>query len=146
MSVVIWPPNLAKRIEIMVYQRIGARAEYRQLEGQRVNDSVSLAAKFGQLKSLTMELAYYDPEGVNKSSQIKYMVNLANAKSVFRFNCPNNECVGGDFDLSEELAKAVGAHRTTASGEVCCQGWRSKTTIDRIHCHNLLRYSFILEY
>ena len=54
--------------------------------------------------------------------------------------------VGGDFDLSEELAKAVGAHRTTASGQVCCQGWRSKTTIDRIHCHNLLRYQFILEY
>jgi len=143
---VVWPSNSAKRIEIMVYQRIGPRAEYRQQEGQRVNDSVSLSAKFGQLKSLTMELAYYDPEGVNKSSQLKYMVNLANAKSVFRFNCPNNECVGGDFDLSEELAKAVAAHRTTASGEVCCQGWRSKTSIDTVRCGNILRYKLTLGY
>ena len=130
----------------MRLQKIGARAEYRQQENQRINDSVSLAAKFGQLKSLTVDLAYFNSSGANKSSQIKYVVNLGHAKSLFRFNCPNDECVRGDFDLSERLAGAVAAQHTTLAGEMCCQGWLSKTTIDRVHCHNILRYQFSLTY
>ena len=130
----------------MYQQRLGARAEYRQQEGQRVKDSATLTDTFKKLKSLTVDLAYYDPEGVTKSSQIRYEVNLDNVKSVFRFNCPNNECIRGDFDLSEALAKAVAEHRKTASGEMVCQGWRSRTTIDTVRCHNVLRYKLSLGY
>jgi hypothetical protein len=101
---------------------------------------------FGKLKSLTVDLEYSDPEGLIKSKRIKYEVNLANAKSVFRFSCQNDECVRGDYDLSDELAKAVAERRKTASGEVVCQGWRSKTTIGTVHCHNLLRYKLSLGY
>jgi len=130
----------------MLHQKIGARAEYRQQEGQRIKDSVSLSDKFPLLKSLTVDLTYYDPEGVTKSSHIKYVVNLSNAKSVFRFDCLNSECIRGDFDLSQELTNAVAARRTAATGEKCCQGWRSKTTIDTAHCHNILRYKLSLGY
>ncbi len=124
----------------MYHAKLGARAEYRQQEGQRVKESASLADRFRRLKSLTVNLTYYNPDGVTKSSEIKYEVNLANAKSVFRFSCPNNECVQGDFDLSEELANAVDAHRTTVTGEIVCQGWLSRAAIDKTHCHNILRY------
>ena len=127
-------------------QKTGARAEYRQQETQRIRDSASLADKFPRLKSLTVDLTYYDPKGVTRSSQIKYKVNLTNAKSVFRFDCLNNECVRGDFDLSEDLANAIAAHRTSAAGEMCCQGWRSKTTIGTVQCHNILRYTLSLGY
>jgi len=130
----------------MYRQKTGARAEYRQQEQQRIKDSASLADKFPLLKSLTVDLAYYGPEGVTRSSQIKYVVNLANAKSVFSFACPNNECVRGDFDLSAELVNVVAARRTTATGEMRCQGWRSKSTIDTVHCHHILRYKLSLEY
>ncbi len=130
----------------MSYHTIGARAEYRRQEGQRSRDSVNLSNKFQQLKSLTVDLAFYNPEGVTRNSHIKYTVDLAHAKSVFRFDCLNTECVGGDFDLSEELAKAVAAQRTTATGKMCCQGWRRKSAIDRIHCHNILRYTLSLAY
>jgi hypothetical protein len=130
----------------MYQQRLGARAEYREQESQRVKDSATLAARFGQLKSLTVDLKYYDPSRVNKNSEVKYEVNLAGAKSVFRFNCPNPECVGGDFDLSEELAEAIAARQTGVSGEKTCEGWRSKTTIETVHCHQVLRYKFTLKY
>jgi len=130
----------------MRHHKIGARAEYRLQEDQKIKDSASLAEKFQKLKSLTVELAYFNPGGVTKSSQIKYTVNLANAKSVFRFSCLNNECVGGDYDLSEALATAVAARRTSATGEICCQGWRNRATIDTIHCHNILRYKLTLGY
>ena len=127
-------------------QKSSPRADYRRHESQRAINSVSLSEKFRELKSLTVELAYFSLEGVTRTSHIKYTVNPDHAKSVFRFDCLNDECIRGDFDLSEVLAQAVAARRLTATGEMCCQGWLSKTTIDRIHCHNILRYKLSLEY
>jgi hypothetical protein len=127
-------------------QKMGPRAEFRALEGERVNSSVSLAEKFRALKALTVDLRYFDPEGENKTGEVKYRVNLDHAKSVFRFNCPNGECVRGDFDLSEELGKAVAARRKVVTGEMCCQGWQSKITIDTVRCGNILRFKLSLGY
>ena len=122
------------------------RKEHRQQENQRIEDSASLATTFRELKSLTVDLEYFTRECFTRSSAIKYSVNLANAKSRFRFNCPNEQCVGGDFDLSEEVAKAVDAHETTATGEATCQGWRSTTEIGQARCHHILRYKLSAEY
>jgi hypothetical protein len=48
--------------------------------------------------------------------------------------------------LKQPLAEAVEKRRTTASAEMCCQGWQNKTTIDTVRCHNILRYKLSLEY
>ncbi len=130
----------------MYQQKIGARAEYRQQEGQRIRNSATLTETFPELKSLTVNLAYYNSDGVTKSSQIKYVVNLDNAKSVFSFNCLNKECVRGDFDLSADLTNAVAARQTSAAGERFCQGWLSKETIGTVRCRHILRYKFSLGY
>ena len=120
--------------------------QYRQQESQRVEDSASLAETFVDLKSLTLDLAYFSRGSFTRDSEIKYTVNLAKAKSRFRISCPNDQCVGGDFDLSAEIAEAVAAHRTSVSGEAICQGWSSQTTIDQVHCHRILRYKLSVEY
>jgi hypothetical protein len=125
-------------------QRIGPRAEYRQQENERIQGSATLAEAFKELKSLTVDLAYHDSERGTRNSEIKYTVNVAHAKSVFRIDCHNNECVGGDFDLSQALATAIAARQETVTGELCCRGWLSKATIDRVHCHNTLRYKLTL--
>ena len=130
----------------MRQQKFTPRADYRQQESQRTRESASLAEKFHNLKSLTVEFGYFSPEGVTRNSQITYTVNPEHAKSVFRRDCINQECVGGDFDLSETLAQAVAAREATVTGEMCCQGWLSKTTIDRVHCHNILRFKLTLDY
>ena len=130
----------------MRQQKRGARAEYRQQESQRTQDSASVADRFPQLKSLRVDLTYFNTDGLSQNNEIKYTVNLANAKSVFRFDCPNSECVGGDFDLSQVLANAYAEHRTTAVGEMRCQGWRSKSTIGTVRCQNVLRYKLSLGY
>ena len=122
------------------------REDYRKQEAQRTNASPSLSETFRELKSLTVEFGYFSSEGVSRNRQIKYTVNPEHAKSVFRLDCVNQECVGGDFDLSEALVQAVAARETTVTGEMCCQGWLSKTTIHRIHCHNILRYKLTLAY
>jgi hypothetical protein len=121
-------------------------AEYRQKENLRISASPSLAARFPGLKSLTAVLAYYESDGMFKTTEIKYTANLDHANSVFSFTCVNNECVGGDFDLSEELARAVGGGVATVAGEMCCQGWQSKISDDSHRCHRILRYKLQMGY
>ena len=138
--------SLVNRIAAMNRQAAGPRFEYREQESQRVKESPSLSDRFRQLKSLAVDLSFYNAEGVTKNSKIRYVPNLANARSVFRFDCPNKGCIRGDFDLTAELATAVAEHRTHITGELSCQGWQSKTTIDTVHCHNILRYTLNLAY
>ena len=131
---------------MMSRNRFTPRADYRQQESQRIEASASLAEKYHALKSLTVEFSHFSSEGLSRNSQIKYTVNPNHAKSVFRLDCLNMECVRGDFDLSEALAKAVAAREPVVTGEMACQGWLRKNTIDEIHCHNILRYKLSLEF
>ena len=124
--------------------KIGARAEFRKREGRRIMDSASLSTSFPQLKSLRADLLFCTPDGLTRSSQVKYLVNLDHTKSVFRFDCLSRECVHGDFDLSLALAKAVAAHKTTEIGEMRCQGWLNKDSIKQVHCRRILRYKLRL--
>jgi hypothetical protein len=127
-------------------QKLGPRAEYRQQENERVRDSVTLAKKFRSLKSLKVELTHTRSQGTSAGKEIKYAVNLAHAKSVFRFDCTNDECVGGDFDLSEKLVHAVRARQATVTGEMSCQGWSSKDTINTLRCDCLLHFKLSLKF
>jgi len=130
----------------MRHEKFTPREDYRQQERQRANESPSLSKTYRDLKSLTVEFGYFNPEGVSQNRHIKYTVNPEHAKSVFRLDCRNDECVCGDFDLSDALAKAVADRETAVTGEMCCQGWLSKTTIDQTRCLNILRYKLILEF
>ena len=124
--------------------KIGARGKYLLEERERIKLSASLAETFPELKSLGAFLSYFGPFGRSPQSEVKCTFNLAHAKVLFRFACPNNECVAGNFDLSAVLARAVADRRDTVSGEVRCQGWQSKATIDRVSCDHVLRYKFRL--
>ena len=130
----------------MRQQKFTPRADYRIQENLRAKESASLAERYSELKSLTVEFAHFNPQGVTRNSQVKYTVNPKHAKSVFRLDCPNHECVRGDFDLSAALAQAIARRETVVAGELCCQGWLSKTTIDRVQCGNILRYKLLLGY
>jgi hypothetical protein len=128
----------------MKRQQIGHRAAFRKEQSRRVTESASLSSRFPRLKSLKVDLSFCTPDGATRSSQVKYGVNLTHAKSVFQFDCLNNECVRGDFDLSEVLAKAVEAGEGNVVGEMCCDGWRNKDSIEEVRCRRLLRYELNL--
>lgn len=130
----------------MYRHKTGPRWEYKDKEAQRVKASPSMAQRFQQLKSLTVSLDHQTREGNAYGSQITYVVNLGNARSVFRMDCRNDECIRGDFDLTKQLAKAVAQRAKTVIGEVCCQGWQNKARINEVKCHNILRYKLKLAY
>jgi hypothetical protein len=126
--------------------KIDERTEYRVRQTQRVTDSPSLSDKFPELKSLSLDLGHYDSEGTSRASQLKYSVNLKHARALFRVDCANRDCVRGDFDLSEQITTAVAQRKSAVTGELCCQGWLSKTTIESVRCNKVLRYKLNLEY
>ena len=113
-----------------------------------MSESIHVGLKFPELKGLTLELAYYEADGVRKTSEIRYSVNVTNAKSIFYFPCPSGICLGGDFDLSDALGVAVANRRKSAQGELRCEGLRpsAKPQGDSAPCHNLLRYRMTLRY
>ena len=130
----------------MYARKLGPRAEYREQQGRRVTAAVCLAEKYQKLKSLTVNVGYYAPEGIVKYRQLTYAVNLNHAKSIFRIDCCNDECVQGDFDLTKELAAAAAKRAKVVAGELCCQGWQNKASIKKTKCNHILRYQLKLGY
>jgi hypothetical protein len=126
--------------------RISPRNEYLLQENLRVEASPTLGTAFPYLKSMTVDLGFYDAEGRSCRSQIKYKVNLEHARSVFRFGCLNPECVRGGFDLSDVVTEAVTNRRPTATSEICCRGWQSRSTIGEVPCGKVLRFGLTLAY
>lgn len=127
-------------------KKTNPRAEYRLREIQRVNASVSLGEKFPKLKSLKVDLTYFEPDGLSKTGEVRYQVNVGHAKSVFSFVCQSAECLAGDFDLSDAVANAVAKRRKAVEGEIRCPGTRLRPKEDQKPCHNLLRYKLTLGY
>lgn len=127
-------------------RKANPRAEYRLRETQRVNSSASLAEKFPKLKSLKVELTYFDPDGLHKTGEVRYKVNVEHAKSVFSFVCQSGECLAGDFDLSDAVTDAVAKRRKAVEGEIRCQGTRLGSKEGKRPCRNLLRYKLTLSY
>ena len=131
----------------MIFPRkTNPREEYRQKQRERIEGSPSVAEKFPRLKALTVNLAFFDGDGVTKNGELKFKMNLQQAKSVLWFGCRGGECLGGDFDLSGELATAVAGGRRVASGEMRCQGERKKGAREPAPCQAVLRYKMSLDY
>lgn len=113
---------------------------------ERIDASPVIAKKFPRLKALRVTLEFFDAEGSTKQGEMKCKLNMENARSVLWFACPGVECSCGDFDLSEALAKAVGARRKVATGELQCQGMRQRGDQAPVVCRTLLRYKLNLNY
>src|SRR5690242_10085526 len=101
-------------------RKLGFRAEYRETQRQRIIASPTLADKYRKLKSLKVNASHFAPDGKTQQKQLTYDINLSHAKSVFRFDCSNDECVQGDHELTKELEKAVAKGAKTLEGELCC--------------------------
>src|SRR5664279_652743 len=123
-----------------------ARIEHRQAQRQRVDEAVSLAEKYPQLKTLKVALEFVDREGMTKTTEMKYSANPEHAKSVLVFVCPISECCGGDFDLTAKLAETVSKRRTKVAGEMPCLGSYKKASGEVAPCRSVLRYALNLVY
>jgi hypothetical protein len=91
-------------------------------------------------------MEFFDPEVSTKRGEVAWKLNVEHAKSAVWFGGPGLGCLGGDFDLSDALAKAVDERRRMASGELRCPGTRKHGAPEPMPCHILLRYELKLHY
>ena len=122
------------------------RQEYRLKQRARIEASPPMAKMFPALKALKATLGYFDAAGTTKNGELKCKLNVEHARSVLWFACPGVECMEGDFDLSDALAKAAAGRRKVATGELRCQGTRKRGDQERVPCQKLLRYKLSLSY
>jgi hypothetical protein len=122
------------------------RQEYRLQQRARIEASPLMAKKFPRLKGLRVMLEYFDSTGTTKNAGMKCRVNVERARSALWFACPGVECICGDFDLSEALARAVAGRRKAATGELRCPGTRKRGDREAVVCGKLLRYKLKLAY
>ncbi len=113
---------------------------------ERIDASPVLAEKFSRLKALKVTLEFFDSAGCTKQGEMKCKLNVAHAKSALWFACPGVECMFGDFDLSEALARAVASRLKVAEGELQCQGTRKRGDREPVPCGTVLRYKLSLNY
>lgn len=134
-------------ITIMILPRkTNPQAEYRKRAIQRVNDSIPLAEKFPKLSSLALDLAYFAPDGLTRTGELRYKVHVKQAKSVISLACPHVTCVAGEFDLSDVVADALAHLRKFIEGEIRCSGSRQRGAEVKEPCGNLLRYKVTIGY
>ena len=122
------------------------RQEYRLKQREQIEASPLMIKRFPRLKALKVTLEFFDSAGNTKQGEMKCKLNVEHAKSALWFGCPGVECLGGDFDLTGALAKAVAERRKVASGELRCQGTRKRGDREQVACGTLLRYKFNLNY
>ncbi len=131
---------------VQMPRKSNPRREYRLMQRERIEASPLMAEKFPRLKALRVTLEFFDAAGSTKQGEMKCKLNVALAKSALWFGCPGVECICGDFDLSEALAKAVAGRRKVAAGELRCQGRRKRGDREPVACGTLLRYKLNLNY
>lgn len=111
-----------------------------------MKQSPALLTKFPDLKFLKVNLVYLDPSGSAQLGEMKYSVNVKNAKCMFVFPCRHVACACGHFDLTDACARALHARRKKVEGEARCAGTRTRVNGEALPCGNLLRYKLTLGY
>jgi len=120
--------------------------EYRAKARQQVQAAPTLAARFPTLTALAMELTFHNATTPVFDRELKQIVNLANAKSVLHIQCSNPDCFRGDFNLMDELAKAVADRQRSINGNRPCRGWSTTGMTNQKRCQTVLRYKLTLKY
>jgi len=127
--------------------KLSPRTEYRLRRTEQINNSPTLSEKFPKLKTLRVNLDYFDSTGTIRNGGMKYKLSLGHSKSLFCFDCIHSDCAGGDYDLSEQLTEAISAKRKVVQGEARCQGTRyNKERKQHTPCQAVLRYRLMLGY
>jgi hypothetical protein len=122
------------------------RKENRQEIFERIEKSATVAVMYPELKTLAVNLLYFDRGIVSWGHGLRYRANLETAKSMLHFNCPSSLCKDGGFDLSRNLSSAVAQHQKSIVGAMHCPGSRDQETGKATPCECILHYKINLTF
>jgi hypothetical protein len=126
------------------------KSELRKLDRQtlfdRIEKSATLAVMYPGVKTLAINLLYFDRGIVARGHGLRYRANLQTAKSMLHFNCTSLLCKDGGFDLSAHLSSAVAQSRKSIVGAMHCPGFRDQETGKPAACESILHFKITLAF
>jgi hypothetical protein len=131
---------------VRAHSKSELRKADRRTAFEQAEKSPSLAMTYPQLKTLSVDLLYFDREIVSFGQGLRYRANLETAKSVLQFTCPCTLCHRGGFDLSQELSCAIAERRKALDGQVHCHGYRDQESGKTVPCESILHFKMILAF
>jgi len=137
---------LVRKAAPRVQAKSELRKAYRRRAFERAEKSLSLAIAYPQLKTLSVDLLYFDREIVSFGHGLRYRANLETAKSQLQFTCPSTFCHRGGFDLSNELSSAIAERQNVIDGKVHCHGSRDHESGKTIPCESILHFKINLAF
>ncbi len=122
------------------------RKENRRKQFDLIEKSATVAVMYPGLKTLTVNLLYFDRGIVSRGNGLCYRANLQTAKSMLHFHCPSPLCKDGGFDLSHNLSSAVAEHQKSVVGSIHCPGSRDQQTGNAAPCESVLHFKMALAF
>ena len=109
----------------------------------------SLSQRFPWLRSVVVDLEFFDAAGVNLLSFMQYKPNLAQATSIFPFGGYSADERLSELEATRQVWDAIQARRTVVSGE-----WPRPRLLsnaedfqkDPLNAINILRFRLTLDY
>src|SRR5947208_11316747 len=116
---------------------------------QNIAPSPSLSERYPWLKSVVVDLEFFDASGVNLLSFMQYKPNLTQAISVFPFGGRSADESLSELEATRKVSEAIHARRSHVSGE-----WPHRRgvegsgnfSVDPLSEVNLLRFKLTLGY
>ena len=138
--------TLAPASRTRPFSKSELRKQARERAFQRVEKSASLAVIYPGLKSMAVDLLYFDRDIVSWGHGLRYRANLETARSILHFHCPSPLCQNGGFDLSKALSCAVAEHQKSVEGKVRCLGVRDEQVGKPTPCETVLHFKITLTF
>lgn len=105
----------------------------------------SVRERFPSLESLSIDMLFIDPAGLEKYSPQKRVFS-AGAKAFFAFPCPRTLCLHGGFDLDPIIRTLHGGDGATLSGILQCNGTVQPLREQAARCLLRLEYTIQVQY
>jgi len=100
---------------------------------------------YPQVKTLTFELNYRDPDGLAQPSSETYTRGPEHS-AFLKIQCPYRECINGGYDLTELISDMLNNNKLECHGKVSCQGWQDRNRIGKYRCLCELTYKITATY
>lgn len=102
---------------------------------QRQDEAPRLKSEVERLAELAIEVSEFRAGGTVLAARHTRRIVIDHAPALFEIPCTEERCMGGGFDLTRDIMRALRSRETTFEGEDVCAGEVGSTT-----CGRVLRY------
>lgn len=110
---------------------------------QRLLSAAPLVSSYAGVGEVAVEMRFSDAEGKQQPSP-RAVSFAPDMHAFFQFGCPMRDCVGGGYDATEELQRALSKRKSGFTGTLTCEGNRPRGGFKDMRCNLQLHYTLTI--